>query len=48
MAPTLLGSDARPLLALPLQHMAEQQRLELADMRRVGDDWRLTLLPATN
>ena len=46
LAPTLLGDLARPLLHLPLQRMAEQQRLQVADTRRVGDDWRLILAPA--
>lgn len=45
MAPTLLGSKARPLLELDLDTMREQYRLEVADMRRVGDDVRWTLLP---
>lgn len=48
MAPTLLGDSARPLLALPLEHMADQVRLTLADVRKVGTDWRFTALPAGN
>lgn len=43
MATTLLGSSARPLLDLPLEHMAQQQRLKLIDSRMLGDDLRLTL-----
>lgn len=42
-APTLLGSDARPLLALPLTRMAEQRRLCLLEQRSVGDDLKLVL-----
>jgi diaminohydroxyphosphoribosylaminopyrimidine deaminase/5-amino-6-(5-phosphoribosylamino)uracil reductase len=42
MAPTLLGSQARPLVDLPLSKMREQQRLTLADVRHLGDDVRLT------
>ncbi|RVU29925.1 bifunctional diaminohydroxyphosphoribosylaminopyrimidine deaminase/5-amino-6-(5-phosphoribosylamino)uracil reductase RibD [Neptunomonas marina] len=42
MAPTLLGSHARPLVELPLEAMAQQQRLELTDVRQFGDDLRLT------
>lgn len=42
MAPTLLGSHARPLVELPLETMAQQQRLELTDVRQFGDDLRLT------
>jgi diaminohydroxyphosphoribosylaminopyrimidine deaminase/5-amino-6-(5-phosphoribosylamino)uracil reductase len=42
MAPTLMGSSARPLLDLPMSSMAEQQRLEMVDLRQIGDDLRLT------
>ncbi|WP_210395930.1 bifunctional diaminohydroxyphosphoribosylaminopyrimidine deaminase/5-amino-6-(5-phosphoribosylamino)uracil reductase RibD [Motiliproteus sediminis] len=42
LAPTLLGSSARPLFELPLTRMAEQQRLILRDQRMLGDDLRLT------
>lgn len=45
MAPTLLGSAARPLLELPLQAMAQQQRLTITDVRAVGADWRITAQP---
>lgn len=41
MAPTLLGSNARPLLSLPLHSMEQQHRLEIEAMRAVGDDWRI-------
>lgn len=44
-APTLLGSSARPLLALSLERMSEQLRLECVEQRRVGADLRLTLRP---
>lgn len=44
-AMTLLGSDARPLAELPWSRMAEQQRFRLADLRQIGDDVRLRLLP---
>lgn len=43
MAPTLLGSSARPLFELPLDEMAQQYRLQLTDRRQLGDDLRLTL-----
>ncbi|WP_323745763.1 RibD family protein [Alloalcanivorax profundimaris] len=46
MAPTLLGRDARALLDLPLNRMADQVRLRWADVRHLGDDLRLTLAPA--
>ncbi|MBB3167042.1 bifunctional diaminohydroxyphosphoribosylaminopyrimidine deaminase/5-amino-6-(5-phosphoribosylamino)uracil reductase RibD [Simiduia aestuariiviva] len=45
MAPTLLGSSARPLLQLPLANMAEQLRLDIVDVRAVGHDWRITARP---
>ena len=47
MAPVLMGSDAQPLLHLPLQKMAEKVPLRIADMRRVGEDWRITALPSS-
>jgi diaminohydroxyphosphoribosylaminopyrimidine deaminase/5-amino-6-(5-phosphoribosylamino)uracil reductase len=42
MAPTLLGSNARPLLQLPLDKMDQQKRLKMTDCRQLGDDLRLT------
>ena len=47
VAPTLLGSDARPLLDLPLQAMAEKVPLKIIDVRAVGSDWRITAVPQT-
>ncbi len=44
-APVLLGSSARPLLDLPLATMAEKVSLHIEDMRRVGQDWRITAIP---
>jgi diaminohydroxyphosphoribosylaminopyrimidine deaminase/5-amino-6-(5-phosphoribosylamino)uracil reductase len=46
MAPTLLGSNARPLLQLPLMTMAEQQRLQIDSIRPIGEDWRIDSRPA--
>lgn len=46
LAPKLLGNLARPLLALPLERMAEQVALELVDLRQIGNDLRLTWRPA--
>ncbi|NVK02817.1 MAG: bifunctional diaminohydroxyphosphoribosylaminopyrimidine deaminase/5-amino-6-(5-phosphoribosylamino)uracil reductase RibD [Oceanospirillaceae bacterium] len=40
MAPKLLGSNARPLLQLPFDTMAEAQALKLKDLRQFGDDVR--------
>jgi len=47
LAPALLGDDARPLARLPgIATLAERVRFEIADLRRVGDDLRITLRPA--
>ena len=46
MAPALMGSAARPLLALPLDRMADKVPLHIEDIRRVGQDWRITAMPA--
>jgi diaminohydroxyphosphoribosylaminopyrimidine deaminase/5-amino-6-(5-phosphoribosylamino)uracil reductase len=46
-APTLLGPSARPLADWPLLTAMEQRpQLRLADLRQVGTDLRLTLVPA--
>jgi len=42
MAPTILGSSARPLLALEMDKMSQQHRLALVDQRFVGEDIRLS------
>ncbi len=47
VAPVFLGSDARPLLALPsLADMADRWRLRVVDECKVGADWRLRCVPA--
>lgn len=46
VAPTLLGGEARPLVALPgLERMAQQRPLDILDMRAVGHDWRIIARP---
>lgn len=45
MAPTLLGSLARPLFELPMEYMHEQLRCKVKDVRMVGDDVRWQLQP---
>jgi diaminohydroxyphosphoribosylaminopyrimidine deaminase/5-amino-6-(5-phosphoribosylamino)uracil reductase len=45
MAPALLGDRARPLLELPLDHMADKVQLRWEDVRKVGADWRFTAIP---
>lgn len=45
MAPKLMGSLARPLLALPLGQMAEAVDIHIESVRAVGADWRFTCRP---
>ncbi|WP_404375141.1 bifunctional diaminohydroxyphosphoribosylaminopyrimidine deaminase/5-amino-6-(5-phosphoribosylamino)uracil reductase RibD [Vreelandella aquamarina] len=46
VAPTLLGSDARPLFTLPgITQMADQKRLTIKETRTVGRDWWITATP---
>jgi diaminohydroxyphosphoribosylaminopyrimidine deaminase/5-amino-6-(5-phosphoribosylamino)uracil reductase len=44
-APTLLGSDARPMAVMPFERMAQQLRLHPLDQRRVGSDLRTIFVP---
>lgn len=46
MAPKLMGNTARPLFSLPLDTMDQAQDLAITDVRAVGDDWRITAIPA--
>jgi diaminohydroxyphosphoribosylaminopyrimidine deaminase/5-amino-6-(5-phosphoribosylamino)uracil reductase len=47
MAPVLMGDKARGLLKLPgLEHMADRCHLNITDIRAVGQDWRITAIPA--
>jgi diaminohydroxyphosphoribosylaminopyrimidine deaminase/5-amino-6-(5-phosphoribosylamino)uracil reductase len=44
MAPMFLGNEARGLLDLPgLNKMAQAVKLEIVDVRAVGNDWRLNI-----
>ena len=45
IAPTLLGSSGRPQVELPLEKMAEQIRLDIRNIRQVGQDFRITAKP---
>jgi diaminohydroxyphosphoribosylaminopyrimidine deaminase/5-amino-6-(5-phosphoribosylamino)uracil reductase len=45
LAPTLLGSAARPMFDLTLTKMQEQYHLTLCDMTQIGSDIRLILKP---
>lgn len=44
MAPTLMGSSARPLFSLPLENMTDKVPLMIQEVRQVGQDWRITAL----
>jgi diaminohydroxyphosphoribosylaminopyrimidine deaminase/5-amino-6-(5-phosphoribosylamino)uracil reductase len=44
-APTLLGSDAKPMFDWPIQTMAQQQKLQISDMRMIGGDIRVLAKP---
>lgn len=45
MAPTLLGSNARPLLQLPFDSMDQQIPLNITDIHKIDQDWRITAIP---
>lgn len=45
MAPKLMGSQAQPLLQLPLEHMNQAYSLDIQDMRAIGQDWRIIARP---
>ncbi|MFD1384516.1 bifunctional diaminohydroxyphosphoribosylaminopyrimidine deaminase/5-amino-6-(5-phosphoribosylamino)uracil reductase RibD [Rhodanobacter aciditrophus] len=45
MAPKLLGSAARPLLSLPLEHMSEAVELDLQEMTKIGSDIKFVYVP---
>jgi diaminohydroxyphosphoribosylaminopyrimidine deaminase/5-amino-6-(5-phosphoribosylamino)uracil reductase len=47
VAGKFLGSSARPLLDLPLEHMSEARELQILDIRAVGEDWRIIAKPRT-
>ena len=47
MAPTLMGSAARPLLDLPFASMDEKLGLQISDITAVGSDWRITAVPVS-
>jgi diaminohydroxyphosphoribosylaminopyrimidine deaminase/5-amino-6-(5-phosphoribosylamino)uracil reductase len=45
MAGKLMGSTARPLVDLPLAHMADSIALNISAVQPVGDDWRIIAKP---
>ncbi|MBT7308078.1 MAG: bifunctional diaminohydroxyphosphoribosylaminopyrimidine deaminase/5-amino-6-(5-phosphoribosylamino)uracil reductase RibD [Gammaproteobacteria bacterium] len=44
-APVLMGSEARPLFQLPLASMSQKMRLQIVDLRKLGEDIRITARP---
>ena len=46
MAPHLLGDGGRGLFHLPgLEHIAQKRAVEIRDIRKIGNDWRITAVP---
>jgi diaminohydroxyphosphoribosylaminopyrimidine deaminase/5-amino-6-(5-phosphoribosylamino)uracil reductase len=45
IAPIFMGSEARPLMQLPLFKMTEKLNLDIVDVRAFGDDWRVIAKP---
>ncbi|MDZ7754422.1 MAG: bifunctional diaminohydroxyphosphoribosylaminopyrimidine deaminase/5-amino-6-(5-phosphoribosylamino)uracil reductase RibD [Gammaproteobacteria bacterium] len=46
MAPVLMGDKARGLFRTPeMDRMEDSIRLDITDLRAVGDDWRITAIP---
>lgn len=41
MAAKLMGSEAQPLMALPLEHLSQNIALHIEDIRALGKDWRI-------
>lgn len=49
MAPMLMGNKARGLFNLPeIEHLNQHIPLNIADIRAVGRDWRITAYPVNN
>lgn len=46
VAPSLLGSLARPLFDLPLTSMDRKREVRISDISAVGDDWRISAVVA--
>ena len=45
MAAMLLGSNAQPLMQLPIDLMADAVRLQITEMRAIDNDWRIIARP---
>lgn len=46
LAPTLMGSDARPMFDWAVANMSERIMLQWTDVCRVGEDWRFCARPS--
>lgn len=44
VAPTLLGATARPMFNADLQHLSEQKRFKIKEIKMIGDDIRISLI----
>lgn len=42
MAPKLMGSNARPMMSLDFDNMADALELDIVDIRALGADWRIS------
>lgn len=46
IAPTLMGHEAKPLMAIPgIPKMSDNIALEIRDIRQIGKDWRMLIQP---
>jgi diaminohydroxyphosphoribosylaminopyrimidine deaminase (EC 3.5.4.26)/5-amino-6-(5-phosphoribosylamino)uracil reductase (EC 1.1.1.193) len=45
MAAKLMGSEARPLLNIPINTMGASLEMKIQEVRAVGPDWRITATP---
>jgi diaminohydroxyphosphoribosylaminopyrimidine deaminase/5-amino-6-(5-phosphoribosylamino)uracil reductase len=44
-APIILGSDAQPMIQIPLTKMAEKINLDIVDIRNIGEDIKIKAIP---
>lgn len=45
VAPTLLGATARPMFNADLQQLSQQKRFKIKEIKMIGDDIRISLIP---
>ena len=48
LAPKLFGETARPLFKLPIETIDAHLALTIEDIRKVGEDWRISATPETD